>query len=96
MSRINESGKTQPRTVVVTETVRLQAVRTFAQLPDQALYVIDESSALNVFGGFFTKIARRTLLKNIIGVTLRYTAPHRSSCRAVYMCAGQDLCHAYT
>lgn len=59
--------------------------------------MIDESSALNVFGGFFTKIARRTLLKNIIGVTLRYR--FASVLRAVcilacfpYVCAGRDLC----
>lgn len=45
--------------------------------------MIDESSALNVFGGFFTKIARRTLLKNIVGVTLRYSLPHVCACVCV-------------
>lgn len=54
--------------------------------------MIDESSALNVFGGFFTKIARRTLLKNIVGVTLRCPLPHLTRCVRLCVCSRRSVC----
>jgi len=54
--KLNDSGKLQPRTVVVTQA---------------ALYVVDDSSSLpGPLGGLLAKVSRRTPLTAIVGVTL--------------------------